>query len=126
MNALARELLRCYTSHLVGFIKCFWIRMEDLNNLMLGDSVKGHHLLTGFHPPPPPFFCDEHVHPDRNKLIAMSLETGIVLEHIKELDEKTNNFPEGSMGTHKLGKLGVHLQFSFETINFNFFSVIDH
>lgn len=75
---------------------------------------------------PAPFFCDEHVHPDRNKLIAMSLETGIVLEHIKELDEKTNNFPEGSMGTHKLGKLGVHLQFSFETISFNFFSVIVH
>lgn len=55
----------------------------------------------------------------------MSLETGIMLEHIKELDEKTDNFPEGSMGTHKLGKLGVHLQFSPETINFNF-SVIVH
>lgn len=67
--------------------------MEDLNNLMLGDSVKGHHLLAGFHSFP--FFCDELVHPDRNKLIAMSLETGIVLEHIKELDEKTDNFPEG-------------------------------
>lgn len=56
----------------------------------------------------------------------MSLETGIMLEHIKELDEKTDNFPEGSMGTHKLGKLGVHLQYSPETINFNFFSVIVH
>lgn len=93
--------------------------MEDLNNLMLGDSVKGWLVFI------PLFFCDEHVHPDRNKLIAMSLETGIMLEHIKELDEKTDNFPEGSMGTHKLGKLGVHLQFSPETINFNF-SVIVH
>lgn len=98
--------------------------MEDLNNLMLGDSVKGRHLLAGFHSSF--FFCDEHVHPDRNKLIAMSLETGIMLEHIKELDEKTDNFPEGSMGTHKLGKLGVHLQFSPEIINFNFFYVIVH
>lgn len=96
--------------------------MEDLNNLMSGDSVKGHHLLAGFHSP---FFCEEHVCPDRNKLIATSLETGIVLEHIKELNEKTENFPEGSMGTHKLGKLGVHLQFSSGTINFNF-SVIVH
>lgn len=55
MNALARELLQCYTSHLVGLNKCFWIRMEDLNNLMLGDSVKDHHLLAGFHSPRPFF-----------------------------------------------------------------------